>query len=74
MDKLTRIATLLPMLTTLITAVELAVPLPKSGAAKLALVKEILLAADNSLTDLWPLLQRLITGIVTAHNAAGGIR
>ena len=56
MDKLTRIATLLPMLTTLITAVELAVPLPKSGAAKLALVKEILLAADNSLTDLWPLL------------------
>ena len=74
MDKLTRIATLLPILTTLITAVELAVPLPKSGAAKLALLKEILLAADNSLTELWPLLQRLITGIVTAYNADGGIR
>lgn len=44
MDTLTRIASLLPMLTTLITAVELAVPLPKSGAAKLALVKEILKA------------------------------
>ena len=74
MDKLTRIANLLPLLTTLITAAELAIPLPKSGAAKLALVKEILLAADTSLTDLWPLLQRLITGIVTAHNAAAGIR
>ena len=74
MDKLTRIATLLPILTTLITAVELALPLPKTGAAKLALVKDILLAVDASLSEFWPLLERLITGIVTAYNADGGIR
>lgn len=74
MDKITRITKLLPLLTLLISAAEQALPLPKTGAAKLALVKDILLAVDASLSEFWPLLERLIAHIVAAHNTAGGLR
>ncbi|MFZ1327018.1 MAG: hypothetical protein WAT67_13550 [Candidatus Contendobacter sp.] len=72
MEKITRIVKLLPLLTLLINAAEQALPLPKAGAAKLALVKDILLALDSGLTEFWPLIERLIGGIVGANNAAAG--
>lgn len=72
MEKIIRITKLLPLLTMLISAAEQALPIPKAGASKLALVKDILLAVDSGLSELWPLIERLINGIVAAHNTAGG--
>lgn len=71
MDKLKLILNLLPLLITLIKSVEIALPEKGQGAVKLALVKEILISVDTSVSAIWPTIETIIAGIVKALNAAG---
>lgn len=71
MDKLKLILNLLPLLITLIKSVEIALPEKGQGAVKLALVKEILISVDTSVSAIWPTIETIIAGIVKALNATG---
>ena len=62
---------LLPLLVQLIKAAEQAIPEPGQGAAKLALVREILETLDAGLLGAWPLIEKIIKALVKAFNATG---
>lgn len=70
-EKLKLLAALLPLLTEMVKAVEKALPGKGQGAAKLALVREMLEGVDDTLLDAWPLIERLIAALVRAFNAVG---
>ena len=71
MDKLKLILNVLPLLIALIKSVETVFPEKGQGAVKLALVKEILVSVDASVSAIWPTLETIIAGIVKALNATG---
>ena len=71
MDKLKLILNLLPLLITLIKSVEIALPEKGQGAVKLALVKEILISVDTSVSAIWPTIETIIAGIVKTLNSTG---
>lgn len=70
-DKLKLLVTLLPLLTEMVKAVEKALPEKGQGAAKLALVREMLESVDDTLLDAWPLIERMISALVRMYNKIG---
>lgn len=68
MDKILMIAKLLPVLIEIIKTVEAAIPGEGKGEAKLAMVRQILEVTDNSITQLWPTLEKVIAVLVQAFN------
>lgn len=71
MQTLKLLAQLLPILIQLIKAAEAAIPESGQGAAKLALVREILESADDAIPAIWPTVERVIGALVRAFNLAG---
>ena len=63
MDKITRITKLLPLLTLLISAAEQALPLPKTGAAKLA-VEDAAASVSFQRLALLPLVLLAVFGAI----------
>lgn len=65
------VISLLPALIEAIKAVEAALPEPGRGAAKLAIVREMILVVDESLESAWPLLEKFVNGLVRVFNSFG---
>jgi capsid protein len=72
------VAQLLPAIIEAIGAIEAAIPQSGQGAQKLAMVREIVEAAFESVQDasvtfaeVWPAIQRLVAKLVTAFNGLG---
>lgn len=71
MDKIKLILNLLPLLIALIKSVEVAIPEKGQGAVKLAIIKDILIAADSTVSAIWPLIETTINALVKAFNVSG---
>lgn len=71
MEKIKLLINLLPLLIQLIKSVEAAIPEKGQGAVKLALIKEILIAADSTLSAFWPIIEIAISALVKGFNASG---
>lgn len=72
------VAQLLPVLIEAMKAIEAAIPQSGQGAQKLALVRELIEAAFDAVTDagvtfadVWPTVQRVIGKLVALFNATG---
>ncbi len=72
------IIAILPILIEAITAVENALPGKGNGEAKLSAIKSIIESVYSSSNDisiklekLWPTIQNVISGLVSAFNASG---
>lgn len=73
------VLSIFPMLVTAITTVEAAFPISGQGAAKLEMIKQILLGSAEVSADLqngqfeqiWPAIQRTVSGLVGLFNATG---
>lgn len=74
LEKLKLVVGLLPLLTQLVKSVEQAIPETGKGQAKLAMVREILEAADATLSASWPLIETLIAALVKGLNATGAFK
>jgi len=71
MKNLLLITQLLPLVIQVIKAVEAAIPDTGKGAEKLKMVREILEQADDSITAIWPMLEKVIGILVAGFNATG---
>lgn len=78
LDILRALAALLPIVLQLVRQLEEALPTTGAGAAKLAQIKAILQQVFGTLSGLtvtfeqvWPTVQALISGVVSAFNALG---
>ncbi len=71
MDKIRLMINLLPMLISLIKTIEAAMPEKGQGTVKLALIKEILIATDNTISAIWPLVELAINALVKGFNVSG---
>lgn len=72
------IVAMLPIIIDAVKVVESAIPGAGQGAAKLAAVRALLESVSTvatdlgaSFSDLWPALEKVIGGVVSAFNAAG---
>ncbi len=74
MDKIKLIINLLPLLVSIIKSVESAIPEKGQGATKLAMIKEILIAADSTIAAIWPIIDMAISAIVKAMNSSGSFK
>lgn len=68
MDKILMIVKLIPALIEVIRAVEAAIPGAGKGEQKLAMVRQILEVTDDTIAQLWPTLEKVITILVQAFN------
>jgi hypothetical protein len=75
------IVSILPVLIDAIKVIEYAIPGAGKGEAKLAAVRSVVESAYKVSTDtlpsfeqMWPVLQKTITGIVDGFNAAGNFK
>lgn len=71
METLKMIVQLLPILIQLVKTAEQALPETGQGAAKLEMIKQILIAFDEGIPAIWPLVSQAIAAIVSAMNIAG---
>ena len=62
---------LLPAIITAIKAIEEALPATGQGAAKLALIREIIESVSGELTELWPYVEKVISLVVSWFNKTG---
>jgi len=71
MDTLLKVLQLVPALIQVIKAVEELLPEGGQGAAKLAMVRDIMAQAYDQLDELWPTLEGVIEKIVAFFNRVG---
>lgn len=62
---------LLPAIITAIKAIEEALPATGQGAAKLALIREIIESVSGELTEIWPYVEKVISLVVAWFNKTG---
>lgn len=62
---------LLPAIIEAIKAIETAIPEGGKGKEKLAAMRAILVGADQSLEELWPIIEKTIGVLVGLFNAVG---
>jgi len=62
---------LIPALIKAILAIEEALPEGSKGAEKLALVREIITELSEDAKEMWPLVEKIISKIVTWFNKMG---
>ena len=62
---------LLPAIITAIKAIEEALPATGQGAAKLALIREIIESVSGELTEIWPYVEKVISLVVSWFNKTG---
>lgn len=74
MKNIMAVLTLVPALIEIIKTVEAAFPLPGAGKEKLALVRGILGATYEGLTEIWPTIETIISRVVEFANAIGAFR
>lgn len=74
MEKIKLLINLLPLLIALIKSVETAIPEKGQGAVKLAMIKEILISADSTISAIWPFLEMAIGALVKGFNASGAFK
>ncbi len=71
MQNVILILKLLPFIIEAIKAIELALPGNAKGEAKLALLREVLEAVDQSTQQYWPAISKVVEVLVKAFNATG---
>ena len=71
MQNVILILKMLPAIIEAIKALELALPGKTTGEAKLALLREILEAVDQNISQLWPAISKVVEVLVKAFNATG---
>jgi hypothetical protein len=71
-ETLKLIVSLLPLLIQLVKAAEQAAPESGQGAVKLEMVRQILLATDEGIAAIWPIISKAIAAIVATLNAVRG--
>jgi len=62
---------MLPTLITLIKQIEELIPTSGQGAAKLALVREIVEASYTNVAEIWPIVEKVVAKLVTFFNTTG---
>jgi len=62
---------LVPAIIALVKAVESQFPESGKGAVKLAMVRSILEAAHDNITDMWPSIEKIIAVLVKFFNENG---
>ena len=62
---------LLPILIDLIKTIEIAIPEKGEGTAKLAAVREMLIALVPALQTAWPTVELVVNALVKLFNAVG---
>ncbi len=55
----------------IIKVVESAIPGSGQGSEKIAMVRELLELTDNSLSEFWPTIEKIIAVLVKTFNATG---
>ena len=71
MKTLLLILQIIPALIGVITAVEAAIPGAGQGEAKLAAIKEMMIAVDSEVDNIWAPLTAVITILVNLFNKLG---
>lgn len=71
MQRLLLVLNLVPALIGVIKAVEEMFPGPGAGKEKLVLIRGILSAAHEGITELWPTLEVVVSRLVEFANATG---
>lgn len=71
MQNVILILKLLPAIIEAIKAIENSLPGQTAGEAKLALLREILEAVDQSTQQLWPAISKVVEVLVKAFNTTG---
>ena len=71
MEKMLLILKLLPAIIAAIKAIESSVEGAGFGVQKLQAVRQILELADNSIANVWPVVEGVIKTLVTLFNATG---
>ena len=71
MGNILKVLQLLPSIIAAIQGVEVAVPIPGQGKAKLDLILNSILAADSTASALIPIITTIVTNIVNTFNALG---
>ncbi len=62
---------LVPALIELIKATESAIPGSGNGAAKLSMIRQIMEAAYDGISEMWPVIEKIISAIVGVFNETG---
>lgn len=62
---------LLPALITAIKAIEDAIPGAGQGEQKLSAIRQIIESVDESSREIWPMLQKVVSILVSTFNATG---
>lgn len=60
---------IIPLLIEVLKAVEASIPGSGKGKEKLAMVKQILEATDETVSQIWPNLEKIISVVVSTFNA-----
>ena len=71
MKTLLLVIQLIPAVINLIRAIEEAIPEAGFGAEKLKAVKEILQASYDGMTEIWPIVEKIIAIVVSMFNKTG---
>lgn len=62
---------LIPAIISIITSLETAIPMSGQGKVKLDMVKDFLGVASDTLNDIWPAIEKIISIFVSTANAIG---
>ena len=71
MKTLLLVIQLIPVVINLIRAIEEAIPEAGFGAKKLKAVKEILQTSYDGITEIWPIVEKIIVIVVNMFNKTG---
>lgn len=72
MDKILTILKLIPAIIAIVTSLETAIPVGGQGKIKLDAVKQFLLATSESLSDIWPAIEKIVAVIVSTLKLVSG--
>ena len=71
MKNILLILQLIPTIIGIITSLETAIPISGQGKVKLDLIKNFLGIASDTLNEIWPAIEKIISVFVTTANSIG---
>lgn len=74
MEKALKILQLVPVLIEVIRTIETLFPQSGVGKEKLALLREIMLEAYEGISEIWPVIEAIVSKIVAFANAIGAFK
>ena len=66
-----QIVQLIPALIALIKEIEKVIPASGQGSAKLMAIRQIVEAAYGGLTEIWPVIEKVVAALVGLFNSTG---